>query len=77
MNSMFETRRRSVVKALSWRTIAGFITAGVALVMTGELKFAAQIGVIDTLVKVAVYFFHERAWNKINYGRIVAPDYEV
>jgi uncharacterized membrane protein len=77
MNSMFETRRRSVVKALSWRTIAGLITAGVALTMTGELKFAAQIGIIDTLVKVLIYFFHERAWNKINYGRVVAPDYEV
>jgi uncharacterized membrane protein len=77
MNSIFETRRRSVVKALSWRTIAGIITACVALAMTGELKFAAEIGLIDTLVKVLVYFFHERAWNKINYGRLVAPDYQV
>ena len=77
MNSMFETRRRSVVKALSWRTLAGIITACVALAMTGQLEFAAKIGIIDTAVKLVIYFVHERAWNKINYGRVVAPDYEV
>jgi uncharacterized membrane protein len=77
MNSIFETRRRSVVKALSWRTLAGIITAVVALCMTGELEFAAKIGLIDTLVKLLIYFLHERAWNKISYGRVVAPDYEV
>ncbi len=77
MNSTFETRSRSIVKALSWRTLAGLITACVALAMTCELKFAAQIGLIDTLVKLLIYFVHERVWNKIGYGRVVAPDYEV
>jgi uncharacterized membrane protein len=77
MNSIFETRRRSVVKALSWRTLAGLITACVALAMTGQLKFAAEIGAIDTAVKLVIYFVHERVWNKISYGRVVQPDYEV
>lgn len=77
MNASFETRRRSVVKALSWRVVAGLITTGVALTMTGQLKFAAEIGLIDTLVKLFVYFMHERIWNRIGYGRVVAPDYEV
>jgi uncharacterized membrane protein len=77
MSSIFETRRRSIVKALSWRILAGFITAAVALTMTGELKFAAEIGLIDTLVKLVIYFGHERVWNRIGYGRVVAPDYEV
>jgi uncharacterized membrane protein len=77
MNSTFETRRRSMAKALSWRVLAGIITSCVALAMTGQLKFAAEIGLIDTLVKLLVYFAHERAWNRISYGRVVAPDYEV
>jgi uncharacterized membrane protein len=77
MNSIFETRRRSIVKALSWRTLAGLITATVALCMTGEAKFAVQIGIIDTVVKLLIYFVHERLWNRIGYGRVVAPDYEV
>jgi uncharacterized membrane protein len=77
MNSGFETRRRSVAKALSWRFLAGIITTCVALAMTGELGFAAEIGLIDTVVKLLIYFFHERIWNRIDYGRVIAPDYEV
>ena len=72
-----ETRRRSMAKSVSWRICAGFITAGVALAMTGQLAFAAKIGLVDTTVKLGIYFFHERLWNKIDYGRVPAPDYEV
>jgi len=73
----FESPRRSVAKAISWRILAAIITACVALAMTGQLEFAAKIGAIDTGVKLLIYFFHERLWNKINYGRMTGPDYEV
>jgi uncharacterized membrane protein len=72
-----ETRKRSFAKSISWRILAGFITAGVALAMTGQLEFAAKIGLVDTTVKLLIYFLHERIWNKINYGRVTTPDYEV
>jgi uncharacterized membrane protein len=72
-----ETRRRSLVKALSWRVLAAIITTLVVLSITKRLQFAAEIGLIDTLVKLFIYFLHERAWNKIGYGRLPAPDYEV
>ncbi len=75
--STFETPRRSIAKSLSWRVVAGIITTCVAWTMTGRLKFAAEVGLIDTLVKLLVYFLHERAWNRIGYGRVAAPDYEV
>jgi uncharacterized membrane protein len=73
----FETRRRSMAKAISWRIMAAFITSGVALAMTHQLEFAAKIGAIDTSVKLLIYFVHERVWNKVKFGRVPAPDYEV
>jgi uncharacterized membrane protein len=73
----FETRRRSFAKAISWRILAAIITACVALAMTHQLLFAAKIGLIDTTVKLLLYFLHERAWNKLKYGRVAAPDYEL
>ena len=74
---VFESRKRSLAKSISWRILAGIITACVALFMTHKLDFAAKIGIADTTVKLLIYFLHERVWNKINYGRAPAPDYEV
>jgi uncharacterized membrane protein len=73
----FETRGRSMAKAISWRILAAIITGVVALVMTHQLAFAAKIGIIDTSVKLFIYFLHERVWNRIGFGRVPAPDYEV
>jgi len=74
----FETNRRSIAKSLSWRFFAALITSLVVFFMTGKMEFAAKVGLIDTLIKLVVYFAHERVWNKINYGRVpAAPDYEV
>ena len=77
MSGGFETRRRSLVKALSWRVLAAIITATVVYAMTKRLRFAAEIGLIDTVTKLLIYFLHERVWNKIDYGRVPAPDYQV
>jgi uncharacterized membrane protein len=77
MPTTIDLPRRSVAKSVSWRFFAGIITACVALAMTGQLEFAAKIGLIDTTVKLLIYFLHERVWNRINYGRVTTPDYEV
>ena len=74
----FETRRRSILKSLSWRFLAALITSGVVYVLTGKGDFAAKVGLVDTAVKLFIYFLHERAWDRIGYGRLPpAPDYEV
>ena len=75
--SGLDTPKRSIAKSISWRILAGIITACVALFMTGQLEFAAKIGLADTTVKLLIYFLHERIWNKIDYGRVTTPDYEV
>lgn len=72
-----ETRRRSIVKALSWRVFATLITTAVAYGMTGEIAFAVKIGLIDTVSKIAIYFAHERMWQRISYGRVQAPEYQI
>jgi uncharacterized membrane protein len=72
-----DTHKRSIAKSISWRILAGFITACVALVMTGKPDFAIKIGIADTVTKLLIYYLHERVWDKIGYGRVKAPDYEV
>ena len=72
-----ETARRSFVKALSWRVFATLITMSVAYFLTEEVKFALEIGAIDTVAKLVIYFAHERVWQRIPYGKIEAPDYQI
>lgn len=73
-----DSHRRSIAKALSWRFFATLITATIVFVMTGELVFAAKIGLFDTTVKLGMYYAHERAWVRVTYGQLPPPkDYQI
>jgi uncharacterized membrane protein len=60
---------RSVVKALSWRVIGTLDTLLVSYILTGEIGLATSIASIDFITKLLLYFFHERIWNKVNWGK--------
>jgi uncharacterized membrane protein len=64
-----ETHARTIVKALTWR-VGGFVmTVATAWVITGRMGTAATIGLADTVVKIGAYYFHERLWLKVKFGR--------
>lgn len=60
---------RSVAKAISWRLIGTLDTLLISFILTGEVAIAASIASIDFVTKMFLYFFHERLWNKINWGK--------
>ena len=60
---------RSVVKSLSWRTVGTLDTILISWIVTGELTLAYSIGSIELATKMVLYFFHERVWNKIKWGK--------
>lgn len=70
---MVETRRRSLMKALTWRVVAWSITAAVAYLFTGKVLFALSIGFADSLLKIFAYYLHERSWMSLDYGREPQP----
>ena len=72
-----ETKRRSLYKALSWRFFATAITMSVAYGITGEIEFALEIGALDTVIKLGVYFFHERMWLRLPFGKVEKSDYQI
>ena len=65
------------MKALTWRLLATIITTAVAFTLTGKISFAVEIGAIDTVIKLFIYFAHERAWQMIPYGKIKQSDYQI
>ena len=74
---MEEKAYRSVVKTVSWRTVGTLDTIIISYFITGNLVMAASIGSIEVVTKMILYYFHERAWNKISLGRTKAPDYQI
>jgi uncharacterized membrane protein len=66
---MKDRKRRSLLKAVIWRFIAVLITFVVSLIITGEIIIATQIGLLDSVLKIFGYYFHERAWEKSKFWR--------
>jgi len=60
---------RSITKAISWRVVGTIDTLVVSYIVTGEIVSAASIASIDFVTKLILYFFHERIWNKIKWGK--------
>jgi adenylylsulfate kinase len=71
----FETKRRSILKALSWRTLATITTAIIVFVFTGEIGLAITVGFLEVFAKMGLYFSHERLWQKIHYGKKEIPSF--
>ena len=59
------SRKRSFLKALTWRGVAFIVTMLVAYLLTGTVAIAIGVAVIDSIVKVVAYYFHERAWDRL------------
>ena len=64
-----ENVKRSLLKTISWRVIGTLDTILISWAITGALSLAFSIGFVELVTKMILYFFHERAWNKINWGR--------
>ncbi len=64
-----ESPKRSIVKSISWRAIGTLDTIMISWIVTGTLSLAFSIGFIELITKMVLYFFHERIWNNINWGK--------
>lgn len=63
------SRRRHIVKALSWRFFGTLDTFFLAWVLTGHIKWGITIGGAELLTKTILYYAHERVWYRIRFGR--------
>ena len=68
-DSAKEKPLRSIVKSISWRLIGTLDTIIISWIITGELALAFSIGSVELVTKMVLYFFHERIWNSIKWGK--------
>ena len=64
-----ETHTRSVIKAISWRTLGTLDTFAISWFLTGKVEIAGLIAALEILTKIFWYYLHERVWAAIAWGR--------
>ena len=64
-----ETNGRSVAKAVSWRVLGTLATAVLVFVFTGRVGVALTVGGLEFVAKIALFWVHERIWDRVKLGR--------
>jgi uncharacterized membrane protein len=72
-----ESHIRSLIKGISWRFIATTDTVLIVLLITClygkcSIENALKIGAIEFLLKLFIYYFHERIWQLFRLGKQIS-----
>jgi len=54
---------------MTWRLLATLTTVSLVWLMTGTLELALSVGGLEFVAKLVLYFLHERAWQRLPWGR--------
>ena len=66
-----DLKKRTLVKTITWRVTASLTTFLIAWILTGDLLIGGSIGSIEAIAKIFLFYYHERIWNNINWGKII------
>ena len=78
---IYETKdspTRSILKAISWRIIASTTTFIISFIIFRQLinasiseafETASYVAFVDIIAKLIFYYFHERMWTNIKWGK--------
>jgi len=64
-----ETKKRSWVKSITWRLLGLFILGAIAFLLTEDWVKATGISVAFHLVRLVLYYYHERVWQRVQWGK--------
>ena len=63
-----ETRKRSIIKSITFRMLATFITMLLVWIFTKDLTLSGSIAILEVILKLIAYYAHERVWISISWG---------
>lgn len=66
---MIETKKRSLVKSITWRIICIVVSIITAYFLTGKIDVSVAIGTIYNGITMMLYYLHERFWNRLEWGK--------
>ena len=67
---MFDSKKRSWTKSVTWRIIATINGVLVNYIFSHDFIQSLEVGLFANLITgVMLYYFHERAWNEVKWGK--------
>lgn len=64
-----ESRTRTVVKAVLWNLLGLAVMSLVGVILTGSWGVGGAMALINAALGLTMYFFYERIWARISWGR--------
>ena len=68
-----DSNLRTLAKAATWQISGLIVMTLVGYLFTGSLLQGGGVAVTGTAIGTLSFFLHERAWNKITWGRTSGP----
>jgi len=68
-----DTTKRSWAKSIVWRIIGIALLGSIAYMVTGDWKEMSVITILFHGIRVVLYYYHERVWEHISWGRVKHP----
>ena len=65
---MESSKKRHLAKTFTWRLTATVTTMIIAWLVSGDPLTGLKVGGIEFIIKMPVYYLHERAWYNSNFG---------
>jgi len=62
------TKKRHIAKAITWRIIGSMLTFATIYIVSGSVNLSFGATIVDSAIKIFVYYFHERLWYKTKWG---------
>lgn len=69
-DNKFLSHGKSFIKGISWRVFGTLDTFMIALIFTKTPFAASQIAAFEVMTKIALYYFHERVWERVQWGKL-------
>lgn len=63
-----ESKKRHVLKTVSWRIIGTMDTIVIGWLISGNPLTGLSIGVVEVVTKMLLYYWHERIWYISDFG---------
>lgn len=65
---MRNSQKRHLLKTMTWRFIGTMDTVAIAWIITGSPLTGLNIGSVELVTKLILYYIHERVWYRTDYG---------